>query len=82
MVLANTQYTHTHIHTHTIHVTGMCPRKAGMPGREESSTELIRAWIHTLWALTPHSPPVGFLPVIVPPQFSQGDTNTTRWPLK
>lgn len=48
---------------HTIPVTGMCPRKAGIEGVEEA--ELIRAEVHTLWVLTPHSPPAGFLPVIV-----------------
>lgn len=31
-------HTHTHtLHKHTIRVTGMCPRKAGMPGREEAA---------------------------------------------
>lgn len=54
---------HVRTDAHTIPVTGMCPRKAGIEGVEEA--ELIRAEVHTLWVLTPHSPPAGFLPVIV-----------------
>lgn len=54
---------HVRTDAHTIPVTGMCPRKAGIEGVEEA--ELIRAEVHTLWVLTPHSPPADFLPVIV-----------------
>lgn len=37
-VLANTHTYSTHMHKHTpSRVTGMCPRKAGMPGREEAA---------------------------------------------
>lgn len=71
-VISGNLQIHKHTHTleqetHSIRVTGMCPRKAGMPAKKEEAAELIRAWIHTRRALTPHSPPACFLPVIVPP---------------
>jgi len=78
-----TAFANTHTHTHTTPCNWHVPRE-GRDARERgSSTELIRAWMHTLRALTPHSPPARFLPVIVPLQFSQGNTHThthTRWP--
>lgn len=61
--LANT---HTHICINTHPCIWHVPQEGGDAREGRSSTEIIRFWIHTLWALTPHSPPVGFLPVIVP----------------
>lgn len=81
MVLANTHtYTHTHTCINTHHPCNWHVPQEGRNARERgSSRELIRAWIHTLRALTPHSPPACFLPVIVPCS-SARETHTTRWP--
>lgn len=79
MVLANT-HTHTHTCINTRHPCNWHVPQEGKNARQRgSSRELIRAWIHTLRALTPHSPPACFLPVIVP-RSSARETHTTRWP--
>lgn len=80
MALANTHTCSTHTCINTHHPCNWHVPQEGRNARERgSSRELIRAWIHTLRALTPHSPPACFLPVIVPCS-SARETHTTRWP--